>query len=158
MAQVVFVHGLDNKPEADYLFNLWKRKLAFEDGLDLDACGVSASMNYWADVLYESPDMNLAGYESAAGTIEGIYATPELNSLDHKDDERIRGLARKLDVDPDVVEEIQPTEAEMVAVQLECAGSRVASETHHGALCPGRTPLFLQYGVHAAAWRILSRA
>jgi len=119
VAHVVFVHGLDNKPEADYLFNLWKRKLAFEDGLDLDACGISGSMNYWADVLYESPDTNLAAYESAAGTIEGVEPPPALNRLDHKDDERIRGLARKLDVDPDVVEEIQPTEAEVMAVQLE---------------------------------------
>jgi hypothetical protein len=28
---------------------------------------------------------------------------PELNRLDHKEDERIHGLARKLDVDPDLV-------------------------------------------------------
>jgi hypothetical protein len=119
MAQVIFVHGLDNKPGADYLFNLWKRKLAFEDGLDLDACGVSASMNYWADVLYESPDTNLAGYESGTGTIEGIDVPPELKRLDHIDDERIRGLARTLDVDPDAVEDTQATEAEVVAVQLE---------------------------------------
>ena len=58
-------------------------------------------MNYWADVLYESPDTNLAAYESAAGTIEGVEPPPELNHLDHKDDERIRGLARKLDVEPE---------------------------------------------------------
>lgn len=119
MAHVVFVHGLDNKPEPDYLFNLWKRKLAFEEGLDLDNCGVSSSMSYWADVLYESPDTNLAAYESAAGTIEGLDGPAELNRLDHKDDKRIRSLAQKVGVDPDEVEEIQPTQEEVVAVQLE---------------------------------------
>lgn len=117
--RVVFVHGLDNKPAADYLFNLWKRKLAHDDGLDLDTCNVAASMNYWADVLYESPDPNVAAYESAAGAIEGLEAQAGLNELAHKDDPRIRGLARKLDVDPDVVEEIQPSEAEVLAVQQE---------------------------------------
>ena len=84
MAHVVFVHGLDNMPEADYLFNLWKRKLAFENGLDLDSCGISASMNYWADVLYESPDTNIAACESATGTIEGVDVPPALNRLDTK--------------------------------------------------------------------------
>ena len=122
MGHIVFVHGLDNKPEADYLFNLWRRKLAHDNGLDLDNCGISSSMNYWADVLYESPDTNLAAYESAIGGIEAIGAADapgELNHLEHKDDDRIRRLARQLDVDPDKVEETQPTETEVLAVQQE---------------------------------------
>lgn len=121
MANIVFVHGLDNKPEAGYLYQLWKRKLAHDNGLDLDSYSVSSSMNYWADVFYESPDTNLAAYESAVG-IEELAAQvnpAELNRLEHKDDPRIRGLARKLDVDPDTVEEDQPTEAEVQAVQQE---------------------------------------
>ena len=121
MGHLVFVHGLDNKPEADYLFNLWKRKLAAEDGLDLDTSGIAANMNYWADVLYDKPDTDLAAYEKSVGTLEGITGEgpAELNRLEHKDDPRIRGLAEKLEVNPDNVEESQPTQAEIVAVQLE---------------------------------------
>jgi hypothetical protein len=120
MANLVFVHGLDNKPEPDYLFKLWKRKLGHDDGFDLDTSGVTSCMNYWADVLYESPDTNLAAYESAMGDIEGLGAGPEkLNELPHKNDERLRNLARRLDVDPETVEENQPTEVEVAAVREE---------------------------------------
>ena len=70
MAYVVFVHGLDNKPEAAYLQQLWKRKLGHDNGLDLDVNGVGGSMVYWADVFYPEPDTNLAAYERAAGDIE----------------------------------------------------------------------------------------
>lgn len=119
MPFIVFSHGLDNKPEQDYLRNLWKRKLAHDDGLDIDACGVDSALNYWADVLYESPDVDLAAYESAAGTIEALDESPDLREMPHKDDERIRRLARKLDVDPDSIEENQPTEAELAAVRAE---------------------------------------
>jgi hypothetical protein len=45
MAYIVFSHGLDNKPAQEYL---------------------------WADVLYASPDANLAAYESAVGDIETL--------------------------------------------------------------------------------------
>ncbi len=62
---VTFIHGLSNKPETDYLHELWKRKLAHE-GFSLDDNGVLSSMVYWADVLYPSPDTDLAAYESAA--------------------------------------------------------------------------------------------
>jgi hypothetical protein len=121
VARVVFIHGLDNKPAADYLCNLWKRKLAHDDGLDLDDRGVACAMNYWADVLYPSPDTNLAAYEAAFGSIErAVGGGPDqLNRLEHADDPRIRGLARKLDVDPDSIEEQQPTEGEVLAVQQE---------------------------------------
>src|SRR5262249_58464312 len=39
--------------------------------------------------------------------------------MPHKDDERLRRLARKLNVDPDTVEQNQPTEAEVAAVRAE---------------------------------------
>ena len=67
MANIVFVHGLDNKPEAGYLYQLWKRKLAHDGGLDLDTYGVSSSMNYWADVFYESPtDVHVVSRNASA--------------------------------------------------------------------------------------------
>ena len=64
MPYVTLIHGLSNKPESDYLLELWKRKLATADGVPLDTLGVGSQMVYWADVLYESPDMDLASYES----------------------------------------------------------------------------------------------
>src|SRR5262249_48373235 len=119
MAYIVFSHGLDNKPAADYLYQLWKRKLAHDNGLDIDGCGVSSALNYWADILYASPDTNLAAYESAVGDIEALNGAADLRQMPHKDDERLRRLARKLNVDPDTVEQNQPTEAEVAAVRAE---------------------------------------
>jgi hypothetical protein len=119
MAYVVFSHGLDNKPAQDYLCQLWKRKLAHDDGLDIDGRGVGSTLNYWADVLYSSPDTNLAAYEKAGGDIEVLSETTDLQSMPFKDDERLRRLARTLGVDPDTVEENQPTQAEVEAVRAE---------------------------------------
>jgi hypothetical protein len=123
MAHVLFIHGLDNKPEADYLHKLWKRKLAHDDGLDIDSSGGVSSMAYWADVLYESPDTNLAAYESAAGTVEALDdpATPALDlaRLPPEDAARLRRLAARLEVDPEAVTEIPPTPAEVEAVRQE---------------------------------------
>lgn len=67
MPSVVFIHGLSNKPEKDYLLKLYLRKLAFEDGLDFSKDNrVRSLICYWADVLYPSPDTDLAAYESGA--------------------------------------------------------------------------------------------
>lgn len=66
MAHVTFIHGIGPKPEADALLDLWRRKLAYgSGGLPLGAKGVSSSMVYWADVLYEAADPNIAAYEGA---------------------------------------------------------------------------------------------
>lgn len=119
MPYIVFSHGLDNKPEPGFLYQLWKRKLAHDNGLDLDAYAVMSELHYWADVLYESPDTNLAAYESAVGDTEGLGAATDLNRMEHKDDDRFRRLAAKLDVNPDTVEQEQPTPAEIEAVRAE---------------------------------------
>lgn len=66
MPYVTLIHGLSNKPEHDYLHRLWLRKLAHESGVDLGTHGVDSSMVYWANVLYPSPDTDLAAYESGA--------------------------------------------------------------------------------------------
>lgn len=61
MPHVTFVHGISNKPPRDQLLDFWRRSLADgEFGLDLGAEGVTSSMVYWADVLYEVP---LAGVD-----------------------------------------------------------------------------------------------
>jgi hypothetical protein len=69
MASALFVHGLSNKPEQKYLLELYKRKLAHEDGPSLDDAGVAAAIIYWANVLYPAPDTDLAAYESVGAEI-----------------------------------------------------------------------------------------
>src|ERR1700730_5779947 len=76
MAHVTFVHGIGNKPEPRALLDLWRRKLAQGAGaIDLGDVGVEGSMVYWADLLYERPDPDLAAFESGAGV--GAAKSPE---------------------------------------------------------------------------------
>lgn len=85
MAHVTFVHGISNKPPAEELLRLWQAALADgDDPCPLGDLGVSASIVYWADLLYPEPDMNLTAYESAADGVDGTGcdapptpATPE---------------------------------------------------------------------------------
>jgi hypothetical protein len=53
------------------------------------------------------------------GDIEALGEITDLRTMPYKDDERLRRLARSLDVDPDTVVENQPTEAEVAAVRSE---------------------------------------
>jgi len=55
MGHVTFIHGILNKTGPDELIQLWRRGLAEEDGFNLATRGVSSSMVYWADVLYDKP-------------------------------------------------------------------------------------------------------
>ena len=122
MAYAVFVHGLDNKPESDYLHQLWKRKLGHDNGLDLDANGVTGSMVYWADVFYESPDTNLAAYERVAADLElcGEQVGPwGQGSCTEEDLARIRRLADRCGVDLTAPDTACPTMEELAAVQQE---------------------------------------
>lgn len=53
MGHITFVHGIMNQPSPARLLKEWKRDLADGgDGVDLDVYGVTASMVYWADVMY----------------------------------------------------------------------------------------------------------
>jgi hypothetical protein len=63
MPHVTFIHGISNKPPAEELSRIWRGVLA-DQGLDLDAKGVSSSMVYWADLLYPEP-LEEVEYESA---------------------------------------------------------------------------------------------
>lgn len=64
MPHVTFIHGLANKCEAKALLRAWGNALGRDDGLQLGALGVTTTMVYWADVLYPSPDPNVADYEN----------------------------------------------------------------------------------------------
>lgn len=63
MPHVTIIHGISNKPPVDELSRIWRGILA-DQGLDLDAQGVSSSMVYWADLLYPEP-LEEAEYENA---------------------------------------------------------------------------------------------
>ncbi|MEJ1963396.1 MAG: hypothetical protein WDO56_18315 [Gammaproteobacteria bacterium] len=65
MAHVTFIHGIANKPPADDLMRIWVRALADAvQPLSLSDSGVSTSMVYWADLLYETPVEDLSSFES----------------------------------------------------------------------------------------------
>ena len=87
MPHVTFIHGISNKPEENKLKKIWLDALSNDslgnnDGLDLGACGVTSSMIYWADVLYNKPDEVLK---------ESVH-----------DLEKIDDLAKKSTDDPDM--------------------------------------------------------
>lgn len=122
MASLVFIHGLANKPESGYLFQLWKRKLAHDEGFDVAAYDVRCAMSYWADVLYPEPDTNLAAYEATSGdealteiarpgedvVLEGVARDP-----------RMRRLAIALGVDPEDPQLESPLPEDVEEVQTE---------------------------------------
>jgi hypothetical protein len=65
MAHVTFIHGISNKPPAEDLIRIWCRALAdASEPLALGDQGVTTSMVYWADLLYEKPIEDLSSYES----------------------------------------------------------------------------------------------
>ncbi|MGW0019418.1 hypothetical protein ACWDUD_13895 [Rhodococcus sp. NPDC003382] len=67
MPHVTFVHGIGNKPAPDQLLDQWRIALFDDDGLDLDAMGVTSSMVYWADMLYAQPAAAFTAHESTLG-------------------------------------------------------------------------------------------
>jgi hypothetical protein len=102
MAHVTFVHGIANKPAPGPLLDLWHRSLASSDGIDLGAEGITSSMVYWADVMYESP-LAEAAAESAANEAAGeaLEAEPVDLGLDEMGGEEllwVGELAAKLAV------------------------------------------------------------
>lgn len=123
MACVTFIHGLANKPESAYLHSLWARKLGHDNGLDLANYGVLSNMVYWADVLYESPDTDLAAYEAAAGDEPLREATPvapiDLSDLGTDDANRLRALAAAVGVDPANPPNEEPSPEELLGVRTE---------------------------------------
>lgn len=68
MAHLVFIHGIANKPEAAELLKIWRRVLARDEkgdpGLRLSSRGINSSLIYWADVMYDKPDPDIASHES----------------------------------------------------------------------------------------------
>jgi hypothetical protein len=64
MPHVTFIHGIANKPASDDLLHIWRRTLAeAAEPLPLSDLGVTSSLVYWADLMYASPDTDLAAHE-----------------------------------------------------------------------------------------------
>jgi hypothetical protein len=69
MAHVTFIHGIANKPPADELLQVWRRALAdATDPLPLGDLGVTTSLVYWADLMYDKPQPDASAEESVAET------------------------------------------------------------------------------------------
>ena len=64
MPHITFIHGISNKPPARDLLRLWRAAVGDgTDGLSLGDLGITSDVVYWADLLYEAPDDDLAAYE-----------------------------------------------------------------------------------------------
>jgi predicted alpha/beta hydrolase family esterase len=99
MAHVTFIHGIGNKPAPDILLDSWERSLADDGGVDLASLGITSSMVYWADVLYD---------ETAGGTYEsagpdGLGQPPDeawRNEVDVPQRAWLDSLESRLEQDP----------------------------------------------------------
>lgn len=82
MPHVTFIHGISNKPAPEVLLRLWRDGLAVDlegsEGLDLGAQGVTSSMVYWADVLNEQPQEEMADHESTDTIVQRDEPDPDL--------------------------------------------------------------------------------
>lgn len=61
---MTLIHGIANKPPPADLLRIWRETLAnAAEPLPLSDLGITSSLVYWADLLYEKPDENLSAYE-----------------------------------------------------------------------------------------------
>jgi hypothetical protein len=121
MAHVTFIHGISNKPPAENLLRIWLRALSRDAGVDLGADGVSSSMVYWADVLYESP-LAEESLEREGG-LESVEAVAAMASMDismawrenitGEEKAMVDALAQKLSFDMLVDDDYEPPESEV---------------------------------------------
>jgi len=98
MPHVTFIHGIANKPPKDKLLADWEDSLV-QGGLDLATEGVTTSMVYWADVVYESPQVNAGAYEAVDDGLGTDAADEELEFADDLSGEErafIESLKEKL--------------------------------------------------------------
>jgi hypothetical protein len=66
VSHLTLVHGMCNKPPLEILLDIWERALRADGGLDLAARGVTTTMVYWCDVLYDLPLTDPAEYENTS--------------------------------------------------------------------------------------------
>jgi len=71
MPHVTFIHGITNKLEKEKQHAAWLRELNHDGMFDLHARGVTTSLVYWADVLYEKPLDEAQAQESVSNEHTG---------------------------------------------------------------------------------------
>jgi hypothetical protein len=119
MAHVTFIHGIGNKTPAETLRTSWLTSLADNDGPELDAEGVSSSMIYWADFMYEAPLPPSRGNESLeAVEKDGIedVGMGWLPKADPEEQAMVARLEAKLEaarVEAGLVETVAPPPSEL---------------------------------------------
>ena len=121
MPHITFIHGIANKPEENKLKNIWLDALAGNtlnnnDGIDLGTEGVTTSMIYWADVLYEKADEivqeRVANLESTESVAE-VVPDPDMSwreELSGKEKKITDELAKKFSFDALVNDDFTPPE------------------------------------------------
>lgn len=126
MTHITFVHGMCNKPPLEILLDVWERALRAGSGIDLGAGGVTTSMVYWADVMYDVPLTDPVEYESTAADT-GIEPVDPVSmawerGLDLGEKRWVAGLAAKLHVAIGVDEAAQvlqsPVESNLERIPL----------------------------------------
>jgi hypothetical protein len=125
MPHITFIHGIANKPEENKLKKIWLDALSSDllnngDGIDLGAVGVTTSMIYWADVLYDKPDEILQesvnNFESVEEVADKSVADPDMSwreNLKGKEKELTDSLAAKLSFDVLVNDDFKPSEQDV---------------------------------------------
>jgi len=101
MAHVTFIHGIANKPPAEDLLRIWNRALAdAAEPVALGDAGVTTSMVYWADLLYEKAIEDLSAYEgvleNTAAAIDGGGNAPAPVPATAQEAAFLNGLRTKL--------------------------------------------------------------
>lgn len=77
MPHITFIHGIANKLEENKLKKIWLDALSSDllnnrDGIDFGAVGVTTSMIYWADFLYNKPEEILQESVSNFESVEEV--------------------------------------------------------------------------------------
>lgn len=126
MAHVTFIHGIANKPDEDKLLAIWRNALK-KGGLNLGTQGVSTSMVYWADVLYDSPDTSNSHESNSETTIPNELIENEswVQLLNGQEKEFVLSLSNKLNYnqksptgeDDFIAEEITDISTESIAFE-----------------------------------------
>lgn len=101
MAHITFIHGIANKPPAKDLLRLWRAALGDgADGLSLGDLGITSDIVYWADLLYDAPDENLAAYEgvleNSPAAIDAGGAVEPVRPADAEEAAFVAGLRARM--------------------------------------------------------------
>lgn len=126
MAHITFIHGIANKPKEEALLKIWldalaEDQLGNDDGIPLSTLGVTASMVYWADVMYDTPLAegtfeSAADWENNASVAEKTDNDPDMSwraNLTGEEKAMVDALGAKLSFDVLVDDAFTPPPAEI---------------------------------------------